>query len=77
VELSIAAGYVHLIRFIRSDRILDVFGEKYLMPMEYEYVWATIDTKNEIIQVYQDGRVIKTSRFWIPKTSLDFSNLDM
>ena len=48
-KLTIAPGYIHLIRFIRSNRILDVFGEKFAMPMEveYEYVWTTIDTAEE------------------------------
>ncbi len=43
---GIANGYVHLVRFIRSNRILDIFGAKFSMPvqLEYEYVWATIDT---------------------------------
>ena len=46
LKLGISAGYVHLVRFIRSDRILDIFGEKFAMPveLEYEYVWVTIDT---------------------------------
>jgi len=77
VKLSITPGYVHLIRFIRSDRILDVFGEKFLLPMEYEYAWATIDTEKEILNVYQDAKVIKTYKYRIPKTSLDILNLDM
>ena len=47
-RLGISPGYVHVIRFIRSNRILDIFGEKFAMPveLEYEYVWATIDTKD-------------------------------
>ncbi len=48
-SLSIAPGYIHLICLIRSDHILDIFGEKYFMPddVEYEYVWVTIDTTQE------------------------------
>ena len=39
------SGRYHLVRFIRSDAILDVFGEKFAVPPEavYEYVTATID----------------------------------
>jgi len=77
LKLFIAPGYVHMVRFIRSDRILDVFGEKFLLPMEYEYVCVTIDTEKEILKVYQDIKVIKIYIYWIPKTSLDLSNLDM
>jgi len=48
---GIANGYVHLVRFIRSNRILDIFGEKFSMPtqLEYEYVWTTIDTGRETL----------------------------
>jgi len=35
-RLFIAPGYIHLIPFIRSDRILDIFGEKYFMPDDVE-----------------------------------------
>ena len=53
-RLGISAGYVHLVRFIRSNRILDVFGEKFAMPveLEYEYVWVTIDTEDESFSIF-------------------------
>ncbi len=49
-------GKYHVIRFIRSDLMLDIFGEKFAMPSEvkYEYVKATIDVKKESLQVYRD-----------------------
>lgn len=40
LKLGISAGYVHLVRFIRSDRILDIFGEKFAMPVELEYEYV-------------------------------------
>jgi len=76
-KLSIASGYIHLIRFIRSDRILDIFGEKNIMPLEYEYVWATIDTKEERLSVYFDSKVIKEFKYRLPKTSLDLSKIEL
>lgn len=78
-KLRIAAGYVHLIRFIRSDRVLDIFGEKYRMPgeVEYEYVWATIDTAKEKLLVYHDSKVIKEFDYWLPKISLDISRIEL
>jgi len=36
LRLVISAGYVHLLRFIRSNRILEGFGEKFAMPVELE-----------------------------------------
>ena len=38
-------GRYHLIRFIRSDSLLDLLGEKFLVSPEvhYEYVRATVN----------------------------------
>ncbi len=47
------AGRYHLVRFIRSDRRLDVFGERFRVPpeAEYEYVVATIDVARQRLRV--------------------------
>ena len=78
-RLSIAPGYIHLIRFIRSDRILDIFGEKYFMPddLEYEYVWATIDTAKEKLFVYHDSKLVVEYPYPLPKSSIDLSRFDL
>ena len=78
-KLTIAPGYIHLIRFIRSNRILDIFGEKLSMPMEveYEYVWATIDTAEERLDIYHDSKLVDQIPYSVPKTSLDLSNIDL
>lgn len=78
-KLGIAPGYVHLIRFIRSNRILDIFGEKFPMPMdvEYEYVWATIDTSKEKLFVYHDSNLVEEIDYPLPKTSIDLSKIDL
>ena len=78
-KLSICPGYVHLIRFIRSNRILDVFGEKYVMPVEveYEYVWATIDTAKEKLFIYHDSKLIVEYPYPLPKSSIDLSRFNL
>jgi putative transposase len=78
-ELPIASGYVHIIRFIRSNRILDVFGEKFSMPVnvEYEYVWSTIDTAKETLSVYHNSELVKRLKYPLPKTSINLSNIDL
>lgn len=78
-KLTIADGYIHLVRFIRSSRILDIFGEKFAMPMsvEYEYVWATIDTQREKMFVYHDKELVKEMVYSLPKTSLDLSKIEL
>lgn len=72
-KLPIASGYIHLIRFIRSNRILDIFGEKFSMPIrvEYEYVWATIDTTEETLSIYHDSELIERFKYPLPKISID------
>lgn len=51
---NIPDGTISLIRFIRSDQVLDVFGEHFLLPMDliYTYVRARIVTALHQIQVY-------------------------
>jgi len=78
-ELPITPGYIHLIRFIRSNRILDIFGEKFSMPLilEYEYVQATIDTTQEKLFIYHDSELVKSFNYPLPKTSIDLSDIDL
>ena len=78
-KLVISPGYIHLVRFIRSDRVLDIFGEKYIMPgnVEHEYVWATIDTVQEKLFVYHDSKLIVEYAYPLPKSSIDLSKIDL
>jgi putative transposase len=78
-SLSISKGYVHLIRFIRSNRILDIFGEKFSMPvqLEYEYVWATIDTGQETLSIYHDSKLVEKLDYPLPKTYIELSKIDL
>jgi putative transposase len=48
------SGRYHLVRFIRSNRKLDVFGELFPVSVElqYEYVVATIDVKEQKLSLY-------------------------
>lgn len=47
------SGYYHLVRFIRSDARLDVFGERFRLPPEtvYEYAVATVDVTRQKLSV--------------------------
>jgi len=79
LKLGISSGYVHLVRFIRSDRILDVFGEKFAMPveLEYEYVWVTIDTAKETLSIYHDSILVDKFDYPLPKTYIELSKIDL
>jgi len=50
-------------------RILDIFGEKYVMPgdVEYAYIWATIDTVKEKLFVYHDPKLVVEYPYTLPK----------
>ena len=71
-KLTISPGYVHLIRLIRSNHLLDIFGERFAVPadLEYEYVWSTIDTDKERLGVYHDHKLIAEYNYPLPKSSM-------
>ena len=62
-------GKIHLIRFIRSDRLLDIFGEKFLLKQEcqYEYVTATIYVKEQSLKVFLFDKTLQEFKYTIPK----------
>ena len=49
-------GRYHIIRFIRGDRRLNLFGELFRVSpeLQYEYVVATIDVKEQKLKLYLD-----------------------
>ena len=49
-------GRYHLIRFIRNDCKLDIFGENFRVSpdLQYEYVVATIDVKEQKLKLIHD-----------------------
>ncbi len=53
-------GRYHLVRFVRSDGLLDVFTEKFPAPPEtvYEYVRLTIDVERQRLLVFLDNTQI-------------------
>ena len=58
-------GRYHLIRFIRTDRRLDIFGETFRVPAVavYTYVRATINVTRQRLEVYLDGQPIAEHRY--------------
>lgn len=53
-------GKYHVIRFIRSNRKLDLFGEGFSVPVAatHEYVWATIDVKKQSLALYLGNELL-------------------
>lgn len=62
-------GRYHFIRFIRSDRMLDLFGEKFSLPLEaaHEYVKATVDVAAEQLEIRLDQKLIESFDYLVPK----------
>jgi putative transposase len=58
-------GCYHLIRFIRSDGLLDVFGEKFNVPSEciYEYVRATVDVSEQRLRIHLDDQAVDEKEY--------------
>jgi transposase InsO family protein len=50
------SGHYHIVRFIRSDLHLNIFGEFFPAPpeTEYEYVVATVDVKEQKLKLFLD-----------------------
>ena len=58
-------GEIVLIRFIRGNRKLDIFGEKFEVSKDliYSYVKAVIVTKLHTLQVYLDNDLVETFEY--------------
>jgi hypothetical protein len=61
-------GTISLIRFIRSDRKLDIFGERFELPkaLIYSYVRAKIVTDLHQIQIYSGDDLVTTFPYQLP-----------
>jgi hypothetical protein len=64
----IPEGNVILIRFIRSNRVLDVFGEKFIVSKDlvYSYVKAVIVTQIQRLQVYLGDDLVESFLYELP-----------
>ena len=58
-------GCYHLVRFIRSNRKVNIFGELFTAPLEtqYEYVVATIDVKEQKLKLFLDKIQIEEHKY--------------
>ena len=66
---GIPDGTIHLVRFIRSNRKLDVFGEKFEVSKElvYSYVRAVIVTEIHRLQVFCGNELVHVFEYQLPK----------
>ena len=66
---KIPNGRIVLIRFIRSDRMLDIFTEKFQVPenLVYCYVKAVIDTASNLLELYIGDEFVTSFPYEIPQ----------
>jgi putative transposase len=59
------SGRYHLVRFIRSDLQLNIFGELFPAPPEiqYEYVVATVDVKEQKLKLFLDKNQVEEYKY--------------
>lgn len=62
---SVPDGDIILIRFVRSNRLLDVFGEKFKVSKDlvYSYVKAVIVTQINSLQIYLGEDIVDTFEY--------------
>ena len=65
---NIPDGNISLIRFIRSDRRLDIFGEKFEVSKDlaYSYLRAMIVTEIHMLQVYLGDELVEAFEYHLP-----------
>jgi len=65
---QIPEGTIILIRFIRSDRKLDIFGERFIVAKElvYSYVKAVIVTADHVLKVYLGEELVEAFEYRMP-----------
>jgi putative transposase len=58
-------GRYHLVRLIRSDLNLNVFGEIFRVPpeLQLEYVVATINVKEQTLKLFLDKTQVDEFRY--------------
>ena len=61
-------GNVSLVRFIRSNRQLDIFGERFEVSRDliYSYVRAQIVTNLHAVQLYLGNDIVDTFEYRMP-----------
>lgn len=67
-HIPLVDGDIIVIRFIRSDRKLNIFGETFLLKPEliYNYVEATISIAAQSLKIYCDTQLVQQFPYHVP-----------
>ncbi len=65
-------GRIHVVRFIRRDRVLRIASERFLVEpaLVHEGVTATILVEAESIEVYHADHLVQTFEYRLPKSTM-------
>lgn len=61
LEPGVPPGRIHVVRLVRSDQRVDLFGIRLRVRVAfmYRYLHATISTTEHCVRLYADGRLVK------------------
>jgi hypothetical protein len=67
-RIDVVDGEVIIIRFIRSDLKLNIFGEIFLLKanLVYKYVQAVISVEAQMLKIYCDDRLEQEFPYYVP-----------
>lgn len=59
------SGKYHVVRFIRGNLKLNIFGEQFKVhpDLQYEYVVATVDVKEQLLKIYMDHAQVEEFKY--------------
>lgn len=68
---DIPDGNIIVIRFIRSDRMINIFGEKFQVSKDlvYAYVKTVIDTEFHTLQMYMGDEFVESFNYQLPMST--------
>jgi hypothetical protein len=66
--IPLVDGHIIIIRFIRSDRNLNIFGESFLVKPElvYNYVEAIVSINAQSLKIYSENQLIQEFSYHVP-----------
>lgn len=66
--IPLEAGEIIIIRFIRSNRLLNIFGESFILKPDlvYNYVEAHILIESQALKIYADNKLVQEFSYYTP-----------
>lgn len=67
IRIPLTVGKISFIRWVNKDCYIDIFSERFYVPknLKYSYVKATILTKENVLQIIHDNRVVQEIPYYL------------